>query len=302
MSKIQRIFCPTDLSDKADLALMYATALAQTYEAKLYLCYCASSARAETASGFEVAPQLQVEGLFEQSMAPYLKQTGATPLDWEGFVVGCTDTAEAIVREAAQRHADLIVMCSRRRPLAAALLGSVAEAVCRTAPCPVLVTHPDEREWIDAETGKIDLQRILVAHDFSDYSELALQKGVSLAQEYQAQLHLLHVLPPARGLDPELAWSAAAQENPYHKAARRLQRAIPPESSLWCTEVVTAVREGPPYREILNYAEEKEIDLLCLGAHGANFGTKTLFGSNVDRVLRQAGCPVLVARPLRTGQ
>jgi nucleotide-binding universal stress UspA family protein len=49
----------------------------------------------------------------------------------------------------------------------------------------------------------------------------------------------------------------------------------------------------------LNYAEKNEIDLICLGAHGAGFGMKALFGSNVDRVLRQAPCPVLVTRPLK---
>ncbi|HEV8204260.1 MAG TPA: universal stress protein, partial [Pyrinomonadaceae bacterium] len=57
--------------------------------------------------------------------------------------------------------------------------------------------------------------------------------------------------------------------------------------------------EGQPYREILNYAERNEIDLISVGAHGAGFGMRALFGSNVDRVLRQAPCPVLVARPLR---
>jgi nucleotide-binding universal stress UspA family protein len=63
--------------------------------------------------------------------------------------------------------------------------------------------------------------------------------------------------------------------------------------------VKTAVSEGHPYREILNYAERNEIDLISVGAHGAGFGMRALFGSNVDRVLRQAPCPVLVARPLR---
>jgi nucleotide-binding universal stress UspA family protein len=292
MAKITRILCPTDLSDKSDLALLYATALAYTYGAKLYLCYCAGS-EAETQS-------YQVAGLFEASLAPYLRE-GQT-LEWEGFVVGCKDAAETLAREAAARRVDLLVMCSRRRPLAAALLGSVAEAVCRTAPCPVLVTHPDEREWVAADTGATSLRRVLVAHDFSDYSELALQKGASIAREYQAELHLLHVLPATRLQEPELAWTASTMETPYHKAARRLQRAIPPESSLWRDGIITAVREGPPYREILDYAEEHKIDLICIGAQGANFGAKTLFGSNVDRVLRQAGCPALVARPLRTGQ
>ena len=73
---------------------------------------------------------------------------------------------------------------------------------------------------------------------------------------------------------------------------------MPADVHLWC-DVKTAVSEGHPYREILNYAEKNKINLISVGAHGAGFGMRALFGSNVDRVLRQAPCPVLVARPLR---
>src|SRR5688500_6803531 len=78
--------------------------------------------------------------------------------------------------------------------LSACCSGSTAETVSRTAPCSVVVTHRQEREWVSFSAGEIDLNRILVAHDFSTHSELALKYGVSLAQEYQAELHLLHVL------------------------------------------------------------------------------------------------------------
>jgi nucleotide-binding universal stress UspA family protein len=144
----------------------------------------------------------------------------------------------------------------------------------------------------------VDLKRVLVAYDFSDYSELALKYGLSIAQENQAELHLLHVLPPRSVNDPEIAWSPLGSDSAYHTAARRLQRVVPPEVHLWC-EVKTAVSEGHPYREILSYAEKNEIGLISVGAHGAGFGMRALFGSNVDRVLRQSPCPVLVARPLR---
>lgn len=187
-------------------------------------------------------------------------------------------------------------MCSRRRPLRAALLGSTTESVYRTAPCPVLVVHPDQREW--PGDNALAPKRVLVATDFSDYSELALRQGLSLAQEYQAELHLLHVLSaPVLG-EPELAWIPSSTEGAYHKAARRLQKAVPGEAYLWC-EIKHAVRWGKPYREILSYAKEHEIDLICMGSQGTGFGMQALFGSNVDRVIRQSPCPALVARPLR---
>jgi nucleotide-binding universal stress UspA family protein len=212
------------------------------------------------------------------------------------------DPAEAITREAAERGVDLIVMRSRRRPYAAAVLGSTAEAVCRTAPCPVIVTHPSEREWEGFASGEIKLQRILAAYDFSDLSELALNYSLSLAQEYQAELHLLHVLPSRVKPDgADFAWRQGGAEDEFQQAVRRLQNAVPSEAMLWC-HVNQALREGKPYREILAYAEEQDVDLICLGASGKDFGLRALFGSNVDRVLRQAPCPILIARPLRPAQ
>lgn len=199
--------------------------------------------------------------------------------------------------QAQQRHVDLIVMRSRRRPHRAALLGSTAESVCRSAPCPVMVVHTDERDFV-SDAMSVELKRVLVAYDFSDYSELALKYGLSIAQEHQAELHLLHVLAPRSMNEPEIAWYPTKGESAYHTAAYRLQKVVPGEVHLWCG-VRAVVSEGYPYREILNYAENNEIDLISVGAHGAGFGMRALFGSNVDRVLRQAPCPVLVARPLR---
>ena len=118
----------------------------------------------------------------------------------EGEDVGETNS---IARE---ESVDLIVMRSRRRPHGAAVLGSTAESVCRNAPCPVLVTHTDERECVEASEGKIAIKKLLVAYDFSDYSELALKYALSVAQEHQAELHVLHVMPRGSISEPEIAW------------------------------------------------------------------------------------------------
>ncbi|HLA10944.1 MAG TPA: universal stress protein [Pyrinomonadaceae bacterium] len=293
MIKIERILCPSDLSTEADEALWYALALAKAYEAKLILLYCKQTGSvADWVSGSRAAD------LFQQSLFTRLDASDLKALDWTGVVCEGDDVGLAITNEAQARKADLIVMRSRRRPRAAVLLGSTAETVCRSAPCPVLVTHPNELEWVALSTGEIDLHRVLVAHDFSPDSELALKYGCSLAQEYQAEVHLLHVLDSAGHLEPELAWSALSSSSAYTFVASKLQRATPKEASLWCN-VVNSVRSGKTYEEVLAYAKEHEIDLICMGASGSGWSLGKLFGSNVDRVLRQSPCPVLVARPTR---
>jgi nucleotide-binding universal stress UspA family protein len=146
-------------------------------------------------------------------------------------------------------------------------------------------------------TEDINLHRILIAHDFSSDSELALNYGCSFAEEYQTEVHLLHVLDSAGHLEPELAWSTTSG-TASTAVASRLQRAIPKEAYLWC-QVVKVVRCGKAHEEVLAYAKEHEIDLICMGASGSGWSLGKLFGSTVDRILRQAPCPVLVCRPTK---
>jgi nucleotide-binding universal stress UspA family protein len=279
MINIKRILCPTDLSSHSGKAMRYALALARAHEAQVIFFHC--------------TPETDGEEKLRASVMEHTDTSSARLI-----VTNAEDIGEAIMTKAQLEAVDLIVMRSRRRPHRAALLGSTAESVCRSAPCPVLVMHNDEQEFVNDDMT-VDLKRVLVAYDFSDYSELALKYGLSIAQEHQAELHLLHVLPARSVSEPEIAWyPLGGGDSAYHTAARRLQRVVPAEVHLWC-DVKTAVSEGHPYREILNYADKNGIDLISVGAHGAGFGMRALFGSNVDRVLRQAPCPVLVARPLR---
>jgi len=290
----QRVLCPIDLTPESDEALRYGIALAKAYEAKLLVIHCTDS---YAVGGLSQRAHLM--SLMETAVRKHLRIPTSRSFDWQAVLVD-GDPKEAITREAAERSVDLIVMRSRRRPYAAALLGSTAETVCRTAPCPVLVTHTSEQDWAGMTTNEVGLQRVLVAYDFSSDSELALAYGLSLAQEYQAEMHVLHVLPlrPSRPESPEVAFLPLSGDNGFREAALKLNVAVPAETRSWC-DVKQAVREGYPYREVLAYADEQNIDVICMGASGTGFGMRALFGSNSDRVLRQAPCPVLIARPLR---
>jgi nucleotide-binding universal stress UspA family protein len=298
MVKIERILCPTDLSAESDEALRYAVALARAYNAKLLLLYCTEIKSAKPPIENRHL-SVDVACSLEQALIPHLGLAQLCDLKWEAFAIeNVRDVGETITHQAKTRCADLIVMRSRRRPHAAILLGSTAQRVSRSAPCPVLVTHPNEVEWVSFSTGEIDLRRVLIAHDFSSDSELALKYGGSLAQEYQAEVHLLHVLDSSGHQEPELVWSASSSGSAYAFVASKLQRAIPKEAFLWCN-VVNSVRSGKVHEEVLAYAKEQSIDLICMGASGSDWSLGKLFGSNADRVLRQSPCPVLVARPTK---
>jgi nucleotide-binding universal stress UspA family protein len=294
MIKLERILCPTDLTTESDEALRYAVALALAFEAKLILLYCR-----QPGSLVEWSTSSQAARILEQSLFTHLNADEFKSLDWEPAIAESEEVGSTISEEAARRSVDLIVMRSRRRPHAAALLGSTAETVSRSAPCPVLITHPGEREWVGLTTCEINLRRLLVAYDSSADADLALEYGTSLAEQYQTEVHLLHVISDEASEEPELAWSEASRESSYEIAAGHLRQMVPKEARLWC-QIKTAVRCGQPANEILAYANEHEIDLICMGASGTGFTLARLFGSTADRVLRHAPCPVLVSRPVKT--
>jgi nucleotide-binding universal stress UspA family protein len=104
----------------------------------------------------------------------------------------------------------------------------------------------------------------------------------------------LHVLAAAGTKEPELAWSSSNTGGAFTFTAQRLQQALPKEARLWC-KFINVVRCGKVYEKILTYAREHEIDLICMGFSGSDWLVDHLLGSNVDRVLREAPCPILVA-------
>ena len=296
MINIERILCPVTLPPESDEALRYAVGLARVFNARLFLCHCAGPPSLVNFLSDDNDHRSAKKELMEALARVIGPPVHGSP-HWEVIVgEGSKDIGAEIVETARQHRIDLIVMRSRHS-LVAGLLGSKAEHVSRNASCPVLVVHTrSEKE--EPEERAVGFRLILVAHDFSSSSELALSYGLSIAQKHKADLHLIHVLPEHEEDEPEIAWSPTALNSAYLHAARRLHDSVPEEVYRKC-RVAHVVRWGKPYREILAYAREQDADLICIGALGSDFGFEALFGSNADRVLRQATCPVLVARPLQ---
>ena len=144
MARITRILVPTDFSETSDAALRYARTLAETFGASIHLIHAFEDPYAAGA----LAPE--VYGAVPQELRDSALQLANThleqrlpPADRERFrgttavVMGLP--AAAIVKYAKENGVDLIVMGTHGRGgVAHLLLGSVAEKVVRTAPCPVL--------------------------------------------------------------------------------------------------------------------------------------------------------------------
>jgi nucleotide-binding universal stress UspA family protein len=145
----------------------------------------------------------------------------------------------------------------------------------------------------------IDLHRILVPTDFSKFSKNALSYAVAFAEKFGTELHLLHVVqsyamlvPDSVNVVPPVGPSIAELTVAVRAALDRLVS----ENQLERFSVVRDVREGTPFYEIIQYAKEKDIDLIVMGTHGHSGLVHVLLGSVTEKVVRKSPCPVLTVR------
>jgi nucleotide-binding universal stress UspA family protein len=178
-------------------------------------------------------------------------------------------------------------------------MGSVTERVLRNAACPVLTVPPRAHA-----TSRIPFTRLLCAIDFSESSMAALQFASSLADESHATLTMVHVLewpweePPAPRLeDLPVEQGAALAEYRRYREKMALMRLEEVASATRVSHTpLVRLRNGKPYVQILDVAQEESSDLIVIGVHGRNPIDMMVFGSTTNHVVRGATCPVLTLR------
>ena len=145
------------------------------------------------------------------------------------------------------------------------------------------------------------LQRILVAVDFSEESRSALELAAMLAARFDASLTLVHVVEPVFG-PPDVALismtGALSRERMMEQATVEL-RELRARMPVACRVVETTVRSGIAFFEITEAAKALGADLIVIGTHGYTGIKRALLGSTAEKVVRHAPCPVLVVRGLQ---
>lgn len=148
------------------------------------------------------------------------------------------------------------------------------------------------------------IHRLLYATDLSPASEPAWDEVRLLGRLFGAEIVLLHVLapPPTIPVDGYLPPQVYEDlvEGARRDAQERLDRVLGSVAGSGL-KVRLRLEEGPPASRILDIASQEAADILVVGTHSRTGLRRAMLGSIADRMIRQARCPVLTARPQPDG-
>jgi nucleotide-binding universal stress UspA family protein len=295
----RNILFPTDFSAHAHAALKYAAGFARDGRGRVLLLNVQDAkvpANLLTLPAYVFEDQenhwlLGLRAKARELLAdPLLDGVEVEPVFVEG------DPAAQIARVAFEHEVDLITVVTRgRNRLSRAFGGSIAEEIVAEAPCAVLAIRPPQRDFVEHRGGhtQIRLNRVLLATNFRPSSGAATQLAMSISNHLGTELHAVYVIgdyfEQISAMFPEGGLAALTRLRSHvQERMAQLSRSSGPRST-------THITEGRPYQEIVKLAANLDADLIVLGTavHGSLFGSNQVLGSEIERVIRNAPCPVL---------
>jgi len=298
---LKNILFATDFSSSSEAALPYATAICRRFGSTLHAAHVLSDASLLLMTGG--VDYVSMGTIYEDAHTEAKEKLDQIALKVDDIPHHSYVRHGGVWRNLAEiidaNQVDLIIVGTHGRTgLGKLLLGSVAEDILRHAPCPVLTIGPKvsgraklpciPTHHRDLAPAELDLRQIVVATDLGSNASRVTNAAASLAQEFRAQLTLMHVIEDYAEL--------GSSPGPIEDGVRRLTELIPATATLQYTPE-TVLEFGSATECILKIAGEREADMIVLGARtSAEVGTTHLPWSTAHHVLAQATCPVLTVR------
>jgi nucleotide-binding universal stress UspA family protein len=277
---IHKIVCPTDFSDSAAAAFAESVRLARWFGARVTVLHVAPLDVPLGGPAYVPLPVSTSEELRRAKLLEIRRFVGAT--EHAGVLVetACREGIPGfeICKAVREIGADLVVMGTHGRSgFKRLVLGSVTEAVLRDAPALVLTVRRD----VARRSGLF--RRIVCATDISERSARTIAVAKALTDESARRLTILNVVEDGR----------ESGSGDLERAALAALRELVPDETRDSCRIVEQVAFGEADREILRLAADEDADLIIMGAHRRG-PLGALFGSTVQRVVRDSTCPVLL--------
>ena len=292
MTNLNRIVVALDLEAGSDTVLARAIQLAAAHAARLLILHVIKA---------EALPQAAaLTGRSESTLQEDFRQQALSTIDAlaaESMRAQLADVQimfgtphENITRIADEQRADVILIGpGRRRSLKEKVLGSTADRVIRTAGMPVLVVRTHSSE---------PYRKVVAAIDFSPQSAAAVEQACKLAPE--AAMQFIHVVEVPSTFEQAMLRAGTSQiERQQYRSARHAKASQDlaefVRTIVGARKVSTRVVDGEPGLALVRLSRSSQVDLVAMGPNGRGVVRQALLGSVTQRVLKEAGCDILVA-------
>jgi nucleotide-binding universal stress UspA family protein len=202
----------------------------------------------------------------------------------------CGNAESEILKLRAQLKADVLVVGRYGQGgLKRGRIGSIANRLVRKCQVSVLVAHPEYRSG---------LQRVGVACDFHEDSQMELCRALQLAKDVGAEeVVILSAYEVPAGYHTVMTWEEACErlETALREAAGR-SMAMAAKASPGAPAWRLRLEEGSPEARVPAMAQEEHLDLLVLGTHGRSRAAMALLGRTSEKIIDAAGCSVWAER------
>lgn len=297
---VRNVLFATDFSPTSEAAMPYATAICRRFHGTLHMAHVLSDVGLLMMGGG--VDYVSMGTIYEDAhneAKEKLDQIAANfgTMPHRNYVRhGAVWKNLATIVE--ENEIDLIVVGTHGRTgLGKLLLGSVAEDILRHATCPVLTVGPNvcgraklpafrsqSRELAPIE---LEIRQILYATNFGSSATRVAQEAIWLAEEFHSRITLMHVMENYAKL--------GGKPEPIEEGLQKLRNLIPKRADLqYIPEVL--LEFGHPPERILKAAEEREADMIILGARPPLEVGATHLPSAAHHVIAHAHCPVLTIR------
>jgi nucleotide-binding universal stress UspA family protein len=288
--QLKNLLYATDFSEPSEFALPFAVALGRRYGATIHALHVLTPT--PFASGSFALTGVAFEAETESALAAMQRvEAQLAGLQHSVILERAVDVWSGVEQAIHDNAIDLIILGTHGRTGAQRfLLGSVAEEIFRRSPCPVLTVGPAVRTSTH-QGGRF--HRILFATDHTRASEAAAPYAISLAENNQARLVLLHVAPAIEPGKNDRKFDLSVAE-----MIQRLYDTVPPHAQLSIPPEV-AIEYGSPAEKIIEAAVQRSADLIVLGvrtAHGHLPSATHVERATAHEIVAYASCPVLTVR------
>lgn len=140
------------------------------------------------------------------------------------------------------------------------------------------------------------IKRILVPIDFSRPSLKAIPYALAVSRQFEADVHLLHIVDTSQYLPPTLLTLPLVPQAELNRQLLKRLQAVALKFSAAGKIEVHNLREGRAYKEICAAARRLKTDLIVIATHGYAGYKRAFLGSTAERVVQHSSCPVLVVR------